>query len=145
MASQTVRSFLAIELSRELKTEAQSFLDPIQKKLSGFRFVPPQNWHLTLHFFGQIELSKIEQFASHLPEFLFGIKPFSISLSGFGAFPSTHSPRILWVGINGDIERLLELKGRLDRALEKSHFKVETRPFHAHVTFSPSKTQKIQF
>ena len=99
----------------------------------------PQNWHLTLHFLGQVEPEKIEKLSSHLQNALSDIEPFSIFLEGFGAFPDVQKPRILWVGISGDLKKLSELKSRADQVLQKMHFQIETRPFHPHITVARSK------
>ncbi|MBI4394787.1 MAG: RNA 2',3'-cyclic phosphodiesterase [Candidatus Omnitrophica bacterium] len=139
MAHQTVRSFLAIELSERLKNEVQSFLESVGSSLQGFRLIPPQNWHLTLHFLGPIDTDEMEHLSARLAKALPGIKPFSISLGGFGAFPNQQSPRILWVGVRNDLKNLLELKQKLDGVLQAAHFQIEKKPFHPHITVARLK------
>ena len=139
MARQTVRSFLAIELSKLLKEEARFFVETIQNRYPGFRFIEPHNWHLTLHFLGDVEPEKIEPLSSHLKNALAGIAPFSISLEGLGVFPNVQKPRILWIGVSGDIPKLLALKKQVDAVLQKLHFQIETRSFHPHITIARIK------
>ncbi len=140
MADQIVRAFLAIELSERLKSEAQSFLESIQNELTGFRLIPPQNWHLTLHFFGSVELHQLEKVTPQLFDTLSNVKPFSISLAGFGAFPNARKPRIIWIGTGGEIQSLSELKNKLDHTLQKARFEIESRPYHPHITIARIKT-----
>ena len=83
MARETIRAFLAIELSEALKAEANHFIETIRKDYPGFRFIPPENWHLTLHFLGQVEPPKIEELVSRIPKVLGDVKPFTISLESF--------------------------------------------------------------
>ena len=139
MAHDSIRSFLAIELSQALKDEASSFVEHFQKDNSGFRFIPSQNWHLTLRFLGQVKTDKLEVLQNRLPEALKGIQPFLISLEGFGTFGSGKAPRILWIGIGGDLAELSTLKMKLDQMLQKMHFKIEKRSYHPHITVARAK------
>ncbi len=139
MAHARVRSFLAIELSEAIKSEASLFVQTLQGKCQGFRFLDSKSWHLTLHFFGQVELEKIEKLGVCLQNALSDNKPFSISLEGFGAFPDGGNPRVLWMGVGGDLKKLSELKSRVDHILQKMHFPIETRSFNPHITIARSK------
>ncbi len=141
MAVTTVRAFLAIELSEAIRSEASQFLKTIQSQFPQFRFIDPENWHLTLHFFGQIEPEKIEKLKSRLTQDLSVVKPFPISLEGFGMFPSKRNPHILWIGVKEGVSELSNLKKHLDQSLQKMHFQVENRPFHPHVSVARSKDQ----
>lgn len=140
MAHGTIRSFLAVEISETLKNEARLFVETIQSKCLGFRFIPPQNWHLTLHFLGPIEPQKIEGLAARLPDALKEARPFSISLEGLGVFPEGKKPRILWLGIGGNLSELFRLKKQLDEVLLKMHFRIEAMRYHPHVTIARSKS-----
>lgn len=139
MAHDKVRAFLAIELSEAVKSEASSFIQTIQSRCHGFRFLDSKNWHLTLHFFGQVESEKIEKIGLRLQDALAEIQPFSIVLEGFGVFPDDRKPRVLWIGVGGDLKELSELKSRVDQTLQKMHFPIETRSFHPHITVARSK------
>ena len=140
MADEAIRSFLAIELSESLKREALSFVETIQNQYPAFRFLPPQNWHLTLHFLGHITPEEVKILQLALPKTVAEIKPFSVSLEGLGAFPKEH-PHILWLGVAGDTSALLALKKRCDQALEKLDFQIETRPYQPHITIARLKGQ----
>ena len=139
MAHDTIRSFLAIELSESLKNELCFFVQSIQNQFSGFRFSNPKTWHLTLHFLGDVTLEKIEELKARLSKVLPDVKPFSISLEGLGVFPKGKTPRILWIGVNGDADALLGLKKRLDEVLQKMHFEIEKRTYHPHITIARAK------
>ncbi|OGW85485.1 MAG: 2'-5' RNA ligase [Omnitrophica bacterium RIFCSPHIGHO2_02_FULL_46_11] len=143
MAREGIRSFLAIELSKTLKQEALSFVETIQDQYSNFRFLPIENWHLTLHFLGQINPDQLKSLQLELPKAVAQIKPFSISLEDLGAFPKKF-PRVLWLGVAGDRDGLLALKKCLDQILKKLHFEIETRPYHPHITIARSKGESKQ-
>ena len=139
MAQGSIRSFLAIELSEALKAEAWKFIESLKPQCSGFKFIPSDNWHLTLHFFGALEPSQIEKLKTHVPDALRAHRPFSLGLEGFGAFPNFGKPRILWVGAGGDLPAISTLKRNLDQILKKMNFQIESRPYQAHLTVARAK------
>jgi 2'-5' RNA ligase len=51
-----------------------------------------------------------------------------------GAFPSPHRPRVLWIGLEGDLERLEGLQLAVERALARRGFPKEGRAFSPHLT-----------
>ncbi|MBI1978398.1 MAG: RNA 2',3'-cyclic phosphodiesterase [Candidatus Omnitrophica bacterium] len=139
VAREEVRSFLAIELSEKAKEEVFFFVESIKKDFPNFRFIPSTNWHLTLHFLGEIPLEKLEKLKVHLRDGLKEMRPFTIMLDGFGAFPDFKKARLLWVGVRGDLEPLDRLKKELDQILQKLNFEIETRLFHPHITIGRLK------
>ena len=135
------RCFLAVELSESLRKEAQVFVEGIKTEYPDFRFIPSQNWHLTLHFFGDLPSAQVEEVQMKLPDFLGKTQPFLVSLEHMGAFPNERKPRILWLGVSGDTSKLLALKSQVDQALRKLRFEIEKKPFHPHLTIARSKNQ----
>ncbi len=145
MADATIRTFLAIELSEAIRIEAHRFVQTIQSQFFEFRFINPKNWHLTLHFFGPVDLEKIEKLKSRLSEGLSAVKPFSISLEGLGVFPDSRKPRIFWIGVGEAISELSVLKMRIDQVLQKMNFEIESRHLHPHISIARSKGQITSF
>lgn len=97
------------------------------------RPVPPPNWHITLRFVGKVEAVAYERWLGEMdtapvPD------PFTIALSGLGAFPRPARATVLWVGVES--ERLPELAGSVDRAAEGAGLGREERPFRPHLTIS---------
>ena len=69
-------------------------------------------------------------------------KPFSLSIGGAGVFPDPRRPRVLWLGMNGDVERLLAFQKGLDQSLQEIGFPREERPFRPHLTLGRIKTPR---
>jgi 2'-5' RNA ligase len=63
-----------------------------------------------------------------------GFGKFSLELSGLGVFPNYKRPRVIWLGVGGQIETLLRLQKRIDDQLELLGFPREKRPFSPHIT-----------
>ena len=60
--------------------------------------------------------------------------PFSLKIYNTGAFPNTKSPRVIWVGISGDVPDLINLQRKIENKLVPIGFKEEKKRFSAHVT-----------
>ena len=51
-------------------------------------------------------------------------------------------PRIIWLGMNGDVARLVTFQKELERALQEIGFPREERPFRPHLTLGRIKSPK---
>jgi 2'-5' RNA ligase len=60
--------------------------------------------------------------------------PLTLRLAGGGRFGSLRRPQVAWAGLEGDVEPLVELAGRLSVAARKLELPVEDRPFRPHLT-----------
>ena len=130
---------MAIEFSQDLIEEAKEHVLKIQHGHPDFHFIPAQNWHLTLHFFGPLSQESIALLKDPISSACSQLSPFSLSISGLGVFPASRRADLIWLGISGDLDRLQRLKMTLDETLKKMNFAVEERPFHPHVTVARSK------
>jgi 2'-5' RNA ligase len=134
-----IRSFIAIELPDEVRR----VLDQVQKHLrdsvTGVRWVQPESIHLTLKFLGSILPEQVAAISAAVGEVAHGEPPLALNVSGIGAFPNARRPRVIWVGIVGEVERLGRLQTRLESAVESLGFQREERPFRPHLTLGRVK------
>ncbi len=63
------------------------------------KIVRPELLHVTLKFLGDTEENLTEQITSRMRDAVKDVAPFSIRLTGMGAFPSMSNIRVVWVGI----------------------------------------------
>ena len=54
-------------------------------------------------------------------------------------FPNIRRPKILWMGIGGDIDILKAIQKKLNKNLSKTGFKIDKRPFKGHLTIGRIK------
>jgi 2'-5' RNA ligase len=59
---------------------------------------------------------------------------FDLRVRGLGGFPNLRSPRVIWCGINGNIEALISLQEIVEHACQPLGFPAEARGFHPHLT-----------
>ena len=138
----TIRSFIAIDLSEEARTE----LARLQSRLKeasppkAIRWTDPKNVHLTLHFLGDLAEDQLENVSRTVSDAAAPHTPFSLSLSSLGCFPSLRRARIVWVGITGDTDRLVALQSDLGDRLKKGiGFEPESRTYSPHLTIGRVK------
>ncbi len=146
-----IRSFIAIELPEEVKAG----LAELQARLkSGMQ--PPVKWvdphviHLTLKFLGNIAVDKIAAITRAMEEAAQETPPFQLKVKDTGVFPNLRRVQVVWVGINGEMDKLSQLQHRIELNLVPLGFAPESRPFAPHLTLarlrdraSPDERQKF--
>lgn len=136
-----MRTFVAIELPGDLKEKIGLFEKEIEKFVP-LRFVAPKNLHLTLFFLGEIEETKLSEVVEAVKAgtreinkvCCSAIKPFYLFLGKPEFFP--HG---LWLEVEGQVEVLEKLYQQISKELKTRNFKLETRPFSAHITIGRAK------
>jgi 2'-5' RNA ligase len=138
-----IRTFVAIELSEEIKSELARVQGMLQEKIATphLRSVDPAKVHLTLKFLGKVPADRIQEITAALKEACAGFSPFIMDVSGLGCFPSTNNPRVIWVGVQEETGRLKRLQERVEESLAALGFKPESRPFRPHLTLGRVKKQ----
>jgi 2'-5' RNA ligase len=63
----------------------------------------------------------------------------SLFAKGVGVFPGIKRPRIVWVGLSGQLESLVDLQRQLEERLEGLGFEKDKRPFKGHLTLGRVK------
>ena len=131
----TRRLFIAIALSETAIEEIGSFINSMPTMAgNNVRWTPRENVHLTLLFVGDTAVHRIQRVQEQISEAAAHSSPFTLRLSEPGAFPSLHAPRILWVGLQGEVHKLMQLQGRIEGAMRTIHFEPERRPFTPHIS-----------
>lgn len=129
------RLFVALPLPGDV----QRHLGAVQSAFPGrasraVRWLEPTGIHLTLRFLGDTDPQQVSGISAALSEAASQTAKFWVYLGGPGAFPSLRRPRVLWMGVSGETQRLKRLQARVEGALSKMGIKAEHRPFHPHLT-----------
>lgn len=88
--------------------------------------------HVTLAFFGEVPESKVPTLVDALG--FLGSVGLHLRLSGAGTFPEKGDPRVLWVGVDGDVPALADLAGTVADAARAVGVPVDRRPYRPHLT-----------
>ncbi len=138
--AETWRLFIALELPAEVLkklTEAQNDLKRITPARA-VRWVDSKGIHLTLKFLGDVPLGQVEVLKEALAEASSGHRRFKLGVEGLGCFPDTRRPRVLWLGVVGDLERLAALQSAVEAKIAPLGYPSEERGFHPHLTLARS-------
>lgn len=124
----SVRAFISLPVAEQVIGKIMH----CQKELArtsgeAVRWAPEEQIHLTLQFLGNISPAEVEQLQARL-----ALLPRVLHLRahGVGAFPSLGRPRVIWVGLAGEIDELKALQAAIEKAADRS----EEREFHPHLT-----------
>lgn len=129
-----IRSFIAVELSPDVRGRAQQLIQRLRVTDARVHWVENQNLHLTLKFLGEIESLEIPGICRQLQQAVAEIESFDLEFHGVGAFPDASNPRTIWLGVRAGGEAMVALHQRVEGALTEFGFRVEGRRFRPHVT-----------
>lgn len=132
--NRNVRTFVAVEISSEMRLRAGQLIDRLSSTAAKVRWVEPHNLHFTLKFLGDVDLLDIPQLCEAVTGAVAELPPFEIEALGAGAFPDLHNPRTVWLGVGRGTEAMVELHDAVERALTTLGFRREQRRYRPHVT-----------
>ncbi len=135
-----IRSFLAIDLPDCLRPQLALVQGELKRSDADVRWVPVGNIHLTLKFFGNLPDSEVDPIAQAAREVAQQQAPFQLQVTAAGAFPSPKSPRVVWLGLGGDLIPLAQMYHRLEKAFAALGHLPEGRPFNPHLTLGRVKS-----
>ena len=131
---ETVRAFIAIELSPQAHGELASLQETLKKSGADVKWVEPENIHLTLKFLGDIDPVKTEELKKLLTEAAAASKDFEVTIKGIGAFPNLSSPKVIWAGLDLGAAESIRLADAVEAKLISAGIPKEERKFHPHLT-----------
>lgn len=141
----TVRTFIAVELQKPLKQALYDAGQALASRLGSaraVRWVEPENMHLTIRFLGETQESVIDSIIVGMDSVANESSAFHLELDRLGCFPNPRNPRVVWIGLKGEDDRLQTLHQDLSIALEEIGWKPEPRPFRGHLTIGRVKDRK---
>ena len=136
----TIRSFLAIELDKELVPKILDVQKEFKKTNANIKYVPSQNMHFTLKFFGNIDMDMVEDISSAVEKVIKNYSSFDLNIKNCGCFPNKKVIKVLWLGLE-EGSPIKNLQKDLDKEFRKLGFKKE-RNFISHLTIGRVKSPK---
>jgi len=137
------RLFVALEpaepVRRRIAAAAAGLRRAAGRAASEVRWVPDENVHLTLQFLGAVPEERVEAVVAVLAAAAAAARPLSLEVKGAGGFPNARRPRVVWLGLGGDVAALSAFAADLGRRLAPLGFPPEARPFSAHLTLGRAR------
>ena len=130
-----VRAFVAIELNAQVREAVALTAAELRRTVDvPVRWIKPESIHLTLAFLGEIAWDRVAVATRAMEEAARGSMPFTLEMGALGGFPSLQHPRVLWVGVAGEVDALTALQRNLASRLRGEGFALEGREFSPHLT-----------
>ena len=137
----SIRSFLAFDISDEMRQEMASIIGLLSPKAKGVKWIKPELMHCTLKFFGYVEEELLlGNISSVIEEAVKNQAPIHLKGKGVGVFPNWRYPRVIWAGLVGEVEAAISLHERLEAVLRPFDLKKDERAFRLHLTIGRAKS-----
>lgn len=129
------RLFVAAEIDEAARAACAGVAERLRAQGFAAKWVPPENYHLTVAFIGAVDESRVPEVESAIREAAARASAFEVSLDAIGAFPNERRARIAWVGSHAPQPAFAALCGVVRGALSALGF-VFDRHTDAHVTLA---------
>lgn len=132
------RVFCAVELPAEVRKQLEEHILKLRKAVPDVAasWSRVENIHLTLKFFGNVALDRIEVISAAASRAVTEFSPFPIGVEDTGVFPRPSRPQVLWIGVSDPSGRLSALQARLENECAAMGFPKEDRAYRPHLTIA---------
>jgi len=135
-----MRVFVAIHLPADLLAAAVRIQTACQARLPDrtVGWMRPEQIHLTLKFIGHLPEAELNELENALRRACQNKSPLRLCAEGLGCFPDPRRPRVLWVGVGGEVDELRGLQYDVQRETA-GWGETDSGEFHPHLTLGRVK------
>ena len=134
-----IRLFIALETPKDVRAQIVQIQRHLRESGADVRWEPEEKLHATLKFLGNTSDEKLQPIIHALEVVSQRHSRCTITYVNLGSFPTSRSPRVVWIGIEDPSEALRALFLDIDESMAGLGFERETRPFHPHLTLGRVK------
>ena len=116
--------------------------EALAKTGADVKWVTPESMHLTLLFLGEVDDRELHSVCRAVKTVAAGEPPFTLHVSGVGAFPTPRRPKVLWAGVTTGADPLKRLNAALEeKMLDLGCYRAEERGYTPHLTLGRVKAE----
>lgn len=132
------RIFCAIELPESVRTRLRDHVRELREAVPDVAasWTRVENIHLTLKFFGNVEVERIKKISEAAARAVKDFSSFQIGVGTTGVFPKPSRAQVLWIGVSDPSGKLVELQQELESEFAKEGFEKEDRAYKPHLTIA---------
>jgi len=135
------RLFIAVTIPGEIKAKIEAAQAELRRVLPerAARWTRREQFHLTLRFLGDVDASRVEALGEAVRAACWGFGALHLRAERVGFFPDLRYPRVVWVGVQDQAERLPLLQEAVARATREYTTEEKEKQFTGHVTLARIK------
>ncbi|MEN3325646.1 MAG: 2,3-cyclic 3-phosphodiesterase [Acidobacteriota bacterium] len=132
------RVFCAVELPDVVRARLEDHISRLRKEVpdAAASWSRVENIHLTLKFFGNVEVKRIEKISAAAKRVAKQFATFQIGVGGTGVFPRASRPQVLWIGVSDPSAQLSALQEKFENVCAAVVFAKEDRAYRPHLTIA---------
>ena len=132
------RVFCAVELPDVVRAGLEDHILRLRKEVpeAAASWSRVENIHLTLKFFGNVEVNRIEKISAAAERVVKQFSTFPIAVGETGVFPRPSRPQVLWIGVNDPSGQLSALQEKFENECAAQGFEKEDRAYRPHLTIA---------
>jgi len=132
------RVFCAVELPDVVRARLEDHVRRLQKEVpdAAASWSRVENIHLTLKFFGNVEVNRIEKISAAADRVVRQFSTFQIAVGETGVFPRASRPQVLWIGVSDPSGQLSALQTKFENECAAEGFEKEDRAYRPHLTIA---------
>jgi 2'-5' RNA ligase len=127
--------FVAVVPPDHVLEDLEEFVTPRRGEVP-FRWTQPEQWHLTLAFARDVPERSYDDLVDRLGRAARKRSPMEARIAGGGAFPNVARAKIVYAGVETDLEEIRRLATGARAAVAKSGADVDGQRFKAHLTLA---------
>ena len=139
MSDRLLRTFISIPIPNEVRTKKNMLYSTLENSPSKINWVKNEQLHLTIKFLGHTPESLFNEIKDSLCNIVSSITPFDLIIDKTGCFPVPERPRVLWLGIDGNIKTLTNLFVKIENKMDQLGFSREEQDYFPHITLARVK------
>ncbi|MEN3044186.1 MAG: RNA 2',3'-cyclic phosphodiesterase [Candidatus Hydrothermales bacterium] len=130
-----LRLFFGIPLEDDKKDKIFEYLKRLNLLKKDYKWVPKENYHITLKFLGEVEEKLVKDLDKIGKEMCLLFNSFSVLTDGFSGFPNRKKARVFFLDLK-EKEKIIRIFKVLEDKITQLNFKREDREYHPHITLA---------
>lgn len=133
------RLFVAATLPTSVTDQLGHLIDDLSSRELPVRWTAPNALHLTLHFIGEVSQERAELLRLSFANLSLRTGAARLRTGELGMFPNDRRPRVLWIGIDGQTDKLASMRDDIGTMLVRQGVEIEPGRFTPHLTLGRAR------